>query len=1807
MHLLNAWLPPPVAEQTHLEIEAFSKAVRLLQHDCSPVQLADTPYASLKWISVFNNFLKSKSDLALYDIEIFITVILRLFLHRKENYYLQVRWGRVLYKYLKKFSKKLSIVLDWRSFYDAFMHAVFLRRTSFEGFYMQARYSKILSNVVCKCRRYFSEGSAAEIWAQFRPMLNDLSHNASLEALGFISLFLPTNPEQEPQFFTSEWFAECLRLWDGVTYCQYWNSQWLSLVGRCIRNNVYMPHLHLEPFVPALFSQFLRSFEVPVAKTSGVFPYQREVTREIILAFPSEWSHSIPKNVAKSIVYLLQPNGSAQRHLSCLVDLLEQYYHPSNGGPWTTSLERFLRHTVVFFLKRLADEDRKHSYNVEIEQGFSHFLTEEERKRFVEIILRLIKRGQYSKSSSLAYTSAKALSELAYFEPILVLPTSIRCFYTALSSVTATHQLHAAIKILALSARTLLMGSAINIEFPVTYPNDELVLDCKRILESAMFDLLSGLDANDPPKTTATLQFFCSIFSSLEIIRSDADDSSSLLVIDWSKWLDEFLGRLFSLLLHLESDNHIHAAVEGEKPLFGKSFLVRNDSFYQSVLQVLFSRLTLNLYRQALRSIAKFVHNHTVSGAAAEIGLLCSAIVYANPSHGISELMKPIMTSVLSSLKECTSTGVYGIPSAQAASHGKASISPAMEMLIVYQLNVISLGLMYSAEHVIQYEDLVRDIMNTSFAVPSGKVNEAGSHFLSAILQTVTVYYPLNQYRISKSYSGLDGIEEWISMKVDSGIEEKGPLWHLPSQNEVSFANELLEMHLKAALVQLQAVCSESYQGDSGNEKEQLRVLLLRINGSLRGVGSCLPEFMCSSSKSSTDEVQPHFMSGAAGAAVGSAYLREAAAETLHLACNYFLSKWSDDIFLLSLLADSIAAVGNPGSLEYSEWISTEESIKAELESLSEHSSNHLTGHFVKGRKRPKWLIIERVFSHTTWRASQSQYNQYRISHESKRELPKHIFLIMEDLTRLSLHNYDAVRKIAATSMTKFFKRYPSSISQSIPALLTSLKDPLVPEHEAIGSCALLSSRPITRQLTEDFCALSDFFLAVLNSAHQKSMKAQSAITELFQGFMLRFAGLPMHNDQNITVGSSASYASLVTEIQVFCSKNDFTHWRYNMMAQGMLILLSARGSSSNCCQGNHDFHVQSSIQGHFLHNLKSDFPPVRLMSLGILLFLLQKSSNKQESNICSEDNNTISEESSSLKQSVITLFSQEKFGNTVFRNISVDHHFTDEHSKSHQITTASAAALFGDSSMSIVKVLGQVRSWPRTRTADVIAKGEGFSPNFAKFFKRLVQTGGSTVLNSFRAPLEEATRDPDDRGIQCAAAEAIAGFLHSDVDCVLKSWDDWLQPLFKQLTSSCSVETTTEWAACIRFAATGKCKLGKRSPLIRPMLLRCLLEPLPASASSNTVVKHFTFASAALWEIPPSEESLDEIPYNQCLLEEALKFVRHSAPQVREVIGLALCVTGTNIESLNSLREFSRLGEFSSKGINSIDMTDWKASIISQTLSEVLKCQRCVIEAKEVESINNISLVMNGQSVSEETVEMEDAVRLTETETSHKDLSALAKVAMQFLKFQVFPQTHISKSVSAILAAANDSNWHTRIASLNFIQAFVYRHTFLLPVESSTNIWNTVKALLSDPQVEVKELASITLTGIMKGFDEQLFCGFCDSQLEAASKYLNELKRGRKSVNVSETGTDVHAVVLGMSSCIQSVPYDMPSWLPKMVTTLLRFSKENSAAIRATVRKCLSEFRRTHSDAWSSQKHMFNEEELELLADTSSPASYFA
>lgn len=92
--------------------------------------------------------------------------------------------------------------------------------------------------------------------------------------------------------------------------------------------------------------------------------------------------------------------------------------------------------------------------------------------------------------------------------------------------------------------------------------------------------------------------------------------------------------------------------------------------------------------------------------------------------------------------------------------------------------------------------------------------------------------------------------------------------------------------------------------------------------------------------------------------------------------------------------------------------------------------------------------------------------------------------------------------------------------------------------------------------------------------------------------------------------------------------------------------------------------------------------------------------------------------------------------------------------------------------------------------------------------------------------------------------------------------------------------------------------------------------------------------------------------------------------------------------------------------------------------------------------------------------------------EVSDQDFALLAKQALAYLKYLPLPGSSLPGTAREIVAACGAANWHTRAAALVFLQAFAYRHSFLLEGEDAHRLREAVLQLLADSQLEVRGAA---------------------------------------------------------------------------------------------------------------------------------------
>jgi len=107
-----------------------------------------------------------------------------------------------------------------------------------------------------------------------------------------------------------------------------------------------------------------------------------------------------------------------------------------------------------------------------------------------------------------------------------------------------------------------------------------------------------------------------------------------------------------------------------------------------------------------------------------------------------------------------------------------------------------------------------------------------------------------------------------------------------------------------------------------------------------------------------------------------------------------------------------------------------------------------------------------------------------------------------------------------------------------------------------------------------------------------------------------------------------------------------------------------------------------------------------------------------------------------------------------------------------------------------------------------------------------------------------------------------------------------------------------------------------------------------------------------------------------------------------------------------------------------------------------------------------------------------------------------------------------------------------------------------------------------------------------------------------------HRLPRTTRSTVVPEIDMELivqrHAGILGLCAFVDAYPYDVPEFLPDILV-LLGDHLNDPQPIPVTVKKTLSNFRRTHHDNWLYHKLKFSDDQLVILTDLLVSPNYYA
>jgi proteasome activator subunit 4 len=228
--------------------------------------------------------------------------------------------------------------------------------------------------------------------------------------------------------------------------------------------------------------------------------------------------------------------------------------------------------------------------------------------------------------------------------------------------------------------------------------------------------------------------------------------------------------------------------------------------------------------------------------------------------------------------------------------------------------------------------------------------------------------------------------------------------------------------------------------------------------------------------------------------------------------------------------------------------------------------------------------------------------------------------------------------------------------------------------------------------------------------------------------------------------------------------------------------------------------------------------------------------------------------------------------------------------------------------------------------------------------------------------------------------------------------------------------------------------------------------------------------------------------------------------------------------------------------------------------------------------------------------------------DSSDVDLQALSKHVFQVL-FPAFPNSpqntfEILKIYLQYLRnpVSNGDSWHRRKRILPALQIVYFQNLHFLNREQQEEVLDHVHKLLLDSQVEIRQLAANTLSGLVR-------CSLRDVIInirESSTTFLSSVKFPRRSKEISsDMILKCHASVLALGALILAFPYEIMDWMPESLVILSNCVSYISP-IGPEVKKIFAEFRRTHQDNWQEDKTKFTEDQLYDLSDLLISPSYY-
>ncbi|KAF8682453.1 hypothetical protein RHS04_02581 [Rhizoctonia solani] len=218
-------------------------------------------------------------------------------------------------------------------------------------------------------------------------------------------------------------------------------------------------------------------------------------------------------------------------------------------------------------------------------------------------------------------------------------------------------------------------------------------------------------------------------------------------------------------------------------------------------------------------------------------------------------------------------------------------------------------------------------------------------------------------------------------------------------------------------------------------------------------------------------------------------------------------------------------------------------------------------------------------------------------------------------------------------------------------------------------------------------------------------------------------------------------------------------------------------------------------------------------------------------------------------------------------------------------------------------------------------------------------------------------------------------------------------------------------------------------------------------------------------------------------------------------------------------------------------------------------------------------------------------------------ELMMYSNAVLYLLSAVTPPLDYIEPIVNELIHAITSSPVSSGVFALMLYPYYNFRNLPSMTDAIIARIIGVLLECLKDDNVEVRQMAAKTLAGLLR-------CSKRDRipELKASPPPHLFPRRAklpdRKDPGYSEAIRVMHSAILGLCSLIDVYPYSVEKWMPPLCEVLARHTYD-PAPISTTIRKCASDFKKSHTDTWHIDQLMFSEDEAAAFSTMLSGTSY--